>query len=333
MPASTTYELHDYGFGSGGTGVSDSSTYSMTGVSGEVSGAQGVGSTYNLGPGLTFVRQSNTPDAPTFTNPSNYYNKLKIVIDTGDNPSDTQFAVGISTDNFTTTNYVQSDGTIGTTPVFQTYASWGGASGQMIIGLTQGTTYKTKVSAIQTKYNQSAWSAAASAATVTSTLSYDIDVSSSDSETAPPYSLDIGSLTPGNVVTATDKIWIDLDTNSEGGGFVYIYNSVNGLQSTSSSYTITSASNNLAAAQEGYGARVENVSESSGGPFEAESPYDQSGDVVGVLDTTTRTIFNSSSAPVNGGRGSILIKAKASAVTPASGDYASVLTMIASGSF
>jgi len=333
LPASTTYELHDYGFGSGGVGVTDSSLYSMNGILGEVSGAQNVGATYNLGPGLTFARQANTPAAPTFTNPANYYNRLRIVLDTGANPSDTTFAIAISTDNFVTTNYVQADGTVGSSAVYQTYPAWGGVSGQLIVGLSPNTTYKTKTRAIQTKYNESALSAEASASTVGSSLSYDIDVSSTDAESAPPYSLNIGSLTPGSVTTASDKIWIDLDTNAVGGGFVYVYNSGSGLQSSNASYTISSTTGNLASAQEGYGARVENTTQSSGGPFTAESPYNSSGDTVGVLDMSTRTIFNSSSSPVTAGRGSILIKAKASTTTPAGGDYASILTMIASGAF
>ena len=129
LPASTTYELHDAGFGAGGVGVAESGTYGMTGITGEISGDKGIGATYNLGPGLQFARQSNVPAVPTFTNPSNHYNKLKFVLDAGGNPSDTLFAIAISTDDFVTTNFVQADGTIGASAVYQTYADWGSATG------------------------------------------------------------------------------------------------------------------------------------------------------------------------------------------------------------
>jgi len=69
--------------------------------------------------------KANVPGAPTFTNPSNYYNKLKIVIKHSSNPTDAQYAIAVSNDNFVSnTKYVQSDTTLGTTPVWQTYTSW-----------------------------------------------------------------------------------------------------------------------------------------------------------------------------------------------------------------
>ena len=78
LPVSNTYQLNDFGFGSGGVGVGTSGTYAMTGVSGETVGDNGVGNTDNLGPGLEFTQQSNVPGAPTFTNSNNYYNKLVL---------------------------------------------------------------------------------------------------------------------------------------------------------------------------------------------------------------------------------------------------------------
>lgn len=214
LPASTQYEMHDYGFGSGGVGIASSSSYSVSGISGEVSANKLSGSTYELGPGLQFVRQSNTPAAPTFTNPASHYNKLKFVLDDGGNPIDTLFAIAISTDDFTTTNYIQSDNTVGTSAVYQTYSAWGGTSGAFVTGLSSSTTYKIKAKAVQTKYTESAWSAAASASTTSPSLSYDIDISSTDSETAAPYVVSFGTLSVGSVTTSSEKIWVDLDTNA-----------------------------------------------------------------------------------------------------------------------
>ena len=62
------------------------------------------------------------------------------------------------------------------------------------------------------------------------------------------------------------------------------------------------------------------------------SPYNGSSNVVGIIDTSIRDIFTTT-APIVGGRASLLLKAKSNAVTPASADYAERITMIASGSF
>ncbi len=332
LPFSTNYEMRDFGFGAGGSGVSDSSNYSAIGILGETSGQESEGTDYNLGPGLIFTQQANVPGAPTFNNTGSWYNKLFFDIDTGNNPSDAQFAIAISTDDFTTTNYIQADNTIGATAVYQTEATWG-ASGAFVIGLTSSTTYKIKVKAIHTKYTETGFSAESSATTSGATLTYDIDVSSSDSETGAPYALSLGTISTSGVTTASDKIWIDLSTNAEAGGFVYVYNSGTGLTSSNVGYTITSSSTNLSSASEGFGIRVDTTTESAGGPLIAESPYDSSGDTVGVVDTTTRTVFSSSAAPITSGRGSILVKARASNITPAAGDYTGILTMIASATF
>lgn len=333
LPASTNYRMHDYGFGAGGNGVSDSTTYSMTGITGETSAGNLDGSTYDLGPGLQFTRQTNTPAAPTFSNPSSYYNRLTFIIDSGSNPSDTLFAIAISDDSFVTTEYVQADLTVGANPVYRTYAQWGGASGDTVTGLTANTTYSLKVKAIQTEYTESAFSAVATAATLTPSLSYDIDISSTDSESAPPYTLAFGTLNVGSVTTASERIWIDLDTNADQGAFVYVYANTSGLSSTTAGYTITSATQNLASVSEGFGIRAESLTQSNGGPLLASSPYDGSNDSVGVLDTTTHTIVTSSSTPVTAGRASFLVKAKASTSTPSANDYATTITLIASATF
>ena len=333
LPASTTYELHDAGFGAGGVGVAESGTYGMTGITGEISGDKGIGATYNLGPGLQFARQSNVPAVPTFTNPSNHYNKLKFVLDAGGNPSDTLFAIAISTDDFVTTNFVQADGTIGASAVYQTYADWGSATGEWVIGLAPSTTYKIKVKAVQTKYTETEYSVAASASTTAPSLSFDIDIASTDTETAAPYTVAFGTLSTGSVTTATNKVWLDLESNAEGGGFVYVYGSGTGLTSVSAGHTIPSVTANLAVTSEGYGMRVDSVTQSAGGPLTAVSPYNGVSENVGLIDTTTRTILNSSSVPITAGRGAFLLKAITDTLTPAASDYTETLTVVASATF
>lgn len=335
FPASSNYELKSYSFGAGG-GESSSSNYSALQILGEQAGDRMTGSTYLGLPGLQFVQMANTPGAPTFTNDDNYYNKLNLIIDTQSNPSDTEYAIAISDDDFSTTSYVQSDNTVGSTlgsEDWQTYTDWGGASGEFVVGLDANTTYKVKVKARQGEYTEGPWGPTASAATSAITLSYDIDVSSIDEETAAPYELDIGTLSAGSVTTGSDKIWIDLTTNAAGGGSVYVYGNTGGLYSQTANYTISGVSANLSAVSEGFGLQSASVSESSGGPFAAVSPYNGSSENVGIVSTNPQTVFDSSSAPITSGRSSMTVKAKIKDLTPASTDYTETLTFIAAGNF
>lgn len=335
FPASTNYQLKDFGFGSGGAGNAASGSYALDGISGEQNAGKLSGLSYDLGPGLLFTNQANVPPAPTFTNPSNYYNKLKVVLDAGSNPSDTVFALAISTDNFATTNYVQSDNTVGATlglEDYQTYTVWGGASGVLVIGLTPSTTYKVKVKAWQGKFTETGYGPTATASTVSPQLTFDIDVSATDSETAPPFATNFGSLPAGTVTDSPEKIWVDFDTNAESGGRVYIASSHAGLQSTVAGYTIVAVTGNLTALTEGYGAQGSSATQGAGGPFSIAAAYNLASNNVAVTDSTIRDIFTTT-APITAGRGSFLLKAKSSAVTPAANDYTETLTVIASASF
>ncbi len=335
FPASTNYQLKDFSFGGGGEDNMTSGSYAMDGISGEQSTTPASSPNYVVTSGLLPTQQANVPPAPAFTNPSNYYNKLKIVLDTGGNPTDTKFAIAISTDNFTTTNYIQSDNTVGGALGFedyQTYTTWGGGSGFLVIGLAPSTTYKVKVKAMQGKFTETGYGPVATAATASPTLSFDIDVASTDINTDPPFTISFSSLTAGTVFDSPDKIWVDFETNGESGGRVYIYGQNAGLLSSEKSTTITSASGDLASMGSGFGAQGSTVAQGSGGPLVIASPYNGSSQVVGIIDTSIRDIFTTT-APIVAGRASLTLKAKSNAVTPASTDYTEQITMIASGSF
>lgn len=333
---SDNYELRDYGFGAGG-GSGSSDNYKINAVTGEVEYGQPGSDNYKIGAGLNFVQQANVPAAPTVSNPANYYNKLLIVIDTANNPSDTLYAIAASTDNFASNiQYVQNDNTLGPAlglEDFQSYVSWGSGSGFNAIGLTPGTTYSFKVAALQGDFTQTGFGPSASASTISPTLSFDIDVASSNSESSPPYTLNIGTLTPSTVTTSSDKVWVDLTTNATAGGMVFVYGANSGLSSSVASATITTATADLTGATSGYGARSNTVSETSGGPMQAVSPYNGASNNVGLLDTNKRLIFDSSGSPVSSGRTSFELKAKSSNITPAATDYSDLITVIAVGSF
>lgn len=336
-PTSNNYKLTDFGFGSGGTATSSSSNYSLFGTLGQVDQGSPSSANYFIGAGLEYTLQASVTAAPTFTNPSNWYNKLKLVINRGGaDPTDYQYAIRISSGSGAF-RYVQSDNTVGDTlglEDWQTYTLWGGSTGTTIIGLYPGTTYKVQIASKQGQFfTQFLWSPTAIASTSNSTLSFDIDIAPSDQSTSPPYILSLGNLTPGAVTSANDKVWITLATNATNGGLIYILGTNTGLLSSSVGYTISAVSNDLSSVSEGYGAQNNSTSQSSGGPMEAISPYDGAGNNVGTLDTAKRTIYDSSGAPVTDGRVSFSIKARASNTTPSANDYADTLTVLATGSF
>lgn len=334
FPASTNYELRDFGFGSGGDDMSGNG-YAIDAITGEVNGNTLSGTSFDVGPGLIFTQQANVPSAPTFTNPSNYYNKLLLVLDDGDNPTDATFAIAISPDNWTTTLYVQHDNTVGASlgsEDYQTYANWGGVSGGLVIGLLSSTTYKVKVKAMQGSFTETGYGAEASATTVAPTLSFDIDVAGTDTETDPPFAVSFGNLIANTVVDGPEKIWVDFATNGASGGKVYVSSGNSGLSSASAGASISSATADLAVMTSGYGAQGSSVTQASGGPFAFVSPYNGAAANVGLIDTSLREIF-ASNVPIVGGRGSFLLKAKSSSITPSAGDYTDLLTVVVSASF
>lgn len=329
VPSSSNYMLKSYELdGSGGTG--QSANYKSETDTAPLGGEQ-KSATYSVDGGLIFTQQANVSTG-TLTNGGNWYNKLLLTLNPQNNPSDTQFAVAISTDDFATTQYIQQDGTIGSalgSEDWQTFTAWGGGSGTEIIGLMPGTTYKIKIKSRQGDFTEGPYGPIASGTTDNSTLSFDIDISSSDSETSAPYNVSLGSLTPGSIVAATDRIWVDLDTNAENGGFIYIFGTYGGLRSANVSYTITSQSTNLSSASEGYGVRSFSATN-----LIPQSPYNAvGGQVVGVVDSVIRPVYTSNNAPVSSGRGSLRVLAKSSNTTPAANDYVDTLTVIATGSF
>ncbi len=324
MPASTDYKLKDFGFGSGGVSNATSPNYAMEAIMGQLNGEQGTSPSYKIGPGLIFTNQANVPVAPALTNPSNYYNKLKLVLDASGNPTDTKFAIAISTDNFATTNYVQSDNTVGATlgaEDYQTYASWGGASGFNIIGLIPSTTYYVKAKAMQGKFTETGYGPVATAATISPTLTFYIYTNS----------VAYGNLVV-STVTNSPTITANFATNGETGGNVFMYGQNAGLRSIAKGYTISSASGDLAVLSQGFGARGTSVTQTSGGPLAIVAPYDGAVDNVGVVDTAVREIFSLAN-PIVGGQGTFILKAKSAPLTPAANDYGETVTAIAAGNF
>ncbi|HZE86873.1 MAG TPA: hypothetical protein VE090_01565 [Methylomirabilota bacterium] len=183
LPASTNFKLQEYSFGAGGTTNSTSTNFKLNGIAGQIEFGRPSSTNFKAGIGLTYMMKTNLPLAPTLSNPSTNYDRLKIVINTGSNPTDATYAVQISTDPTfaTNSNYVKNDFTIGPTLAttdFQTDTLWGSASGVSITGLARNTTYYVRAKARQGNFTETEWGPASSGiATSDPSLTFSIDSS------------------------------------------------------------------------------------------------------------------------------------------------------------
>ena len=213
-PSSTNFKIQEYNFGSGGTASASSSNFSMFGIAGQVEFGRPFSANFKAGTGLTYTMKASVSAAPTFTNPSNNYDRLKFTLTTGNNPSDYKYAIAISTDNFATdTRYIKSDNTIGTTLTnadFQTYTTWGGASGAYVTGLIQNTTYTIKVETRQGSYTEAEYGPTAQAATTTPSLTFSVNSST----------LTFNNLNSGNAYTDSTKSTIVTTSTNAYNGYV-----------------------------------------------------------------------------------------------------------------
>jgi len=308
----------------------ESTSYKLEGLGGEVGTDRQSSATYTANSGLEFVQMSNTPAAPTLVNTANWYDKLHITLLTSNNPTDTTFAVAISKDDFVTTQYVQNDGTIGGSlgiEDYRTYAAWGGVLGDYILGLDNNTPYKVKVKARQGLYTETPWGPISTASTDDLSITMDIDVAASDTETSPPYNLDVGDMQTDVVAISPNRIWVDFSTNAYGGGVVFVRDNYGGLYSTTNTHTIPSATADLDVVASGYGVQGVSAAQSSGGPLSILAPYNDVSNNVGIIDTTFRPIF-ATTQPVVSGRVSFQAKAKINSAIPAADDYSDALVVI-----
>lgn len=323
-PTSTNFTLDAYDFGNG-AGAPSSSNYQLQASAGQAAGA-GTSSTYALPSGVRASTTIDTPPAPTFTNPSNEYNRLRISLNVSVIPSDTKYLIAISDDDFVTTQYVQLDQTIGAGANignYQTYASWGGASGFWILGLEPGTPYKVKVAALQGSATGSAFGPTASAATASTSVTFAVTTSLTPT---PPFIVDFSSLTLGSVASGSATLHASVTTNAINGGAILIKDQNAGLNSARASYTLASATADLSVAARGYGAQVSGVSQSSGGPLAATSPFNGVGNNVGALTSAWQQLASFATA-ITGGNVSTTLKAKSDVAVPSSTDYSDSITL------
>lgn len=331
-PSSSNYILHNYDWGTGGTSSSSSSNYKLNGVSGTQNGSLQTSTNYGEVSGVQNVQNASVPAAPTVTNPSSYYDRLKVNLNVGTAPSDTKYLIAVSPDNFTTTYYVQTDNSIGTNVSltnYQTYTAWGGASGLTMLGLLPSTTYQVKVKALQGNFTGSNYGPTGSAATVAPSLTLSLTTTLTST---PPFSINFASLAAGSVVAGGADAIVGITSNAVNGGSIYIADSNSGLKSNLTGTTITSATTDLTSATSGYGAQVVSTSQASGGPLTSQSPFNGTSNNVGALANNLQILL-STSGPVTTGSATVRLKAKADAITPSATDYSDTVTLIAAMSY
>lgn len=330
-PASSNYTLKTYDIGTGG-GTSTSGNYGVQAGTGLQSGSVQSSATYQAQSDGRGVVNAAVPPAPTFSNPSNYYDRLQLVLATGGNPTDTKYLIAVSTDNFVSTKYVQTDNSLGLSQAitnYQTYAAWGGASGFLIVGLSSSTTYQVKVKALQGSYTGSAYSPVSSASTVAPSVTFSLATTLTGT---PPFTVGFAGMTAGNIVTGNADALLGLTSNANNGGAIYVRDSNGGLYSTLASTTLTSATADLSSASSGYGGQIISSGQTSGGPFVAQSPFNGASQNVGALTTSLQPLL-STTAPITSGTGTFRLKAKAAALTPSSLDYTDSIILIAAMNF
>lgn len=214
FPASTNYQIQEYSFGAGGTKSSTSTNYGLSGLAGGVEFGRPSSTNYQMGSGLSFMLQANVPASPTFSNPADNYDRLQFIINTSNNPVDTTYAIAISADNFASDiRYIKSDNTIGTTLTnadFQTYAAWGGASGEYVTDLLQDTVYTIKVKARQGDYTESEFGPTAQAQTSLPSLTFSVSANN----------VNFNNLNAGNSYTDSSKTTVLTTSTNAYNGYV-----------------------------------------------------------------------------------------------------------------
>lgn len=149
---------------------------------------------------ITAYTRANTPSAPTVTAAST--TSLTVVVGQNSNPSSTTYAIKVGS------QYVQANGSLGASEVWQTYATWGSASGVAATGLSANTQYAVSVKARNGDNDETALSSSTSKYTLASAVT---SVTLSNATTKTAYGLSLAWTNNG-------QTGVKIDLSSVGGG-------------------------------------------------------------------------------------------------------------------
>ena len=151
--------------------------------------------TNSLGTGygaeLSFVTLMQVPLAPTVNTPTS--NSLKVKLNADSNPGNLEYAIHETTKG----KFVQANGSLGVSEVWQTLSAWGTVT---VTGLTLGTSYTFEVKARNANLEETVYGPSASGSAATVPLMLSTALINSDLQAA------------GN----TDKPWSALDMSPDG---------------------------------------------------------------------------------------------------------------------
>ncbi|KUK76567.1 MAG: transmembrane(s)protein [candidate division WS6 bacterium 34_10] len=257
------------------------------------------------------------------------------------NPSDTLYAVEISTDNFVSdiryidgsTNEPKNDLTLND---FRTKTTWE-ADTFNILGLQEGTEYSIRIIALHGDFTQTEEGPPASATTGGASSSFDIDIADNSGytvETDPPFNITFTGenalLAGAGSVIADNLVWMDAETNGSGGFAIVQRGQNGGLYSSTLSTQINSVNGNLDSLSEGFGLQNYYIDYATGtglGTITAETNYSGSASNVGIVDTDWNKVYDSN-GPTVSGRMALYLMARASSDKQGATDYEESITFI-----
>ncbi len=269
--------------------------------------------------------QLSTGGMVAICGPSGCYSKARFEIDINENPTDTLYAVMISTDNFVSdikyvdgNNFWPETQSTHNLSDFLTKTDWETPDFN-IQGLQTNTTYYIRAFALHGDFTQTEPGPIVNATTSAGSVFFDIDIADEfgvSEETTPPHNTNftgVYELIGGSAaITAEDRIWLDAGTNSQGGFAVVIRGINGGLKSNTTGQIIVSATIDLDTASDGFGLQSEYINQDSYsylGVISATSDYSGSGNSVGIVSTNATKVYESST-PIYNGRMALKVIAK-----------------------
>ena len=338
---STNYQIEDSIFDSGAEN-SNSANYRSRDSIDSVETGSSLSSTFKSILGFQPGAYPGIPGTPTLTNTGGtMYDSLDFVVVTGNGQQDdTNYAIAISNDNFATTNYIQTDDTLGSTPAWQTYTGWNGGTGETVVGLASGSTYKIKVKARYGPDSESGYSQEASATTAGPLLTVVIAgvasgttiASVTTTVTSTATTMGFGSLTIGDGSPNIAAQTVTVTTNASGGYTTTVQQDNDLTSSAGDTISTVSGSNaspaafdtGVTAGRFGYHTTDSSLCTGTSGRFTSDDTY-------AALETTPREVACSSSS-ATAEVSSLVYKLVIGTVQEA-GNYQNVITYITTATY
>ena len=284
------------------------------------------------------------------------YNRAKLEINHEGNPVDTLYLVTLFDNTQNRAYFLQSDHTISTTYDINDYMSICAIQGKddrpesncnnntkpewstslqkfNVFKLTPNTSYSVSVRALNGDFTEGINGPIVTFSTAPISIELDIDIGDLDTvETDAPHSITFGNVNTSTISTPNEKIWIDLNTNSNGGIQTYVRGKNGGLSNGFD--LIPSSDEDLSVdtgLNGGFGIKIYNSNQTSLGPLKRGLTFNTTNtNSVGKIRTVNSLLaytenLNSDTGPIFGGRIGVLVKVKITSSTPG-GNYSEELS-------